>query len=55
MTEEWAKARGVPCDVHVARWAELGRKAGAIRNQQMLDEGRPTLVVAFPGGVVLPT
>jgi hypothetical protein len=21
-----------------------------MRNQQMLDEGRPTLVVAFPGG-----
>ena len=37
----------------MAKWDELGRngrKAGPIRNQQMLDEGRPSLVVAFPGG-----
>jgi len=34
----------------MANWAELGRKAGPIRNQQMLDEGKPNLVVAFPGG-----
>lgn len=27
-----------------------GRAAGPIRNQQMLDEGKPHLVVAFPGG-----
>ena len=50
MAAEWANARGVPCDVFMANWSELGRKAGPIRNQQMLDEGRPTLVVAFPGG-----
>ena len=50
MAQEWAEARGVPCEVYLANWAELGRKAGPIRNQQMLDEGRPTLVVAFPGG-----
>jgi hypothetical protein len=25
-------------------------KAGPIRKQQMLDEGKPDLVVAFPGG-----
>ena len=24
--------------------------AGHIRNQQMIDEGKPDLVVAFPGG-----
>src|SRR5262249_47881897 len=47
---EWAKARSLPCDVFMANWAELGRKAGPIRNQQMLGEGRPNLVVAFPGG-----
>jgi len=50
LAQEWAEARGVPCEVYLANWAELGRKAGPIRNQQMLDEGRPTLVVAFPGG-----
>jgi YspA, cpYpsA-related SLOG family len=32
-----------------ADWSQ-GRKAGPIRNQQMLDQGKPDLVVAFPGG-----
>jgi hypothetical protein len=27
-----------------------GRAAGPIRNQAILDEGKPDLVVAFPGG-----
>jgi hypothetical protein len=27
-----------------------GKRAGPIRNQKMLDEGKPDLVVAFPGG-----
>ena len=34
----------------MAEWHRLGRKAGPIRNQRMLDEGKPDLVVAFPGG-----
>jgi hypothetical protein len=50
MAEWWAKAEGVPCQVYQADWAGLGRKAGPIRNQRMLDEGKPDLVVAFPGG-----
>lgn len=33
-----------------ADWALYGKKAGAIRNQKMLDEGKPDAVVAFPGG-----
>ena len=41
---------GLPCAVYRADWEGLGRKAGPIRNQQMLDEGKPDLVVAFPGG-----
>jgi predicted Rossmann-fold nucleotide-binding protein len=48
--KEWAKAVGLPCDVYKADWEGLGRKAGPIRNQRMLDEGKPDLVVAFPGG-----
>ena len=50
LAEEWANAVGLPCTVYRADWENLGRKAGPIRNQQMLDEGRPDLVVAFPGG-----
>lgn len=33
-----------------ADWKVYGRAAGPIRNQRMLDEGRPDLVIAFPGG-----
>ncbi len=47
---EWAEARGVPVLAFHADWAGLGRKAGPIRNQRMLDEGRPDLVLALPGG-----
>lgn len=33
-----------------AAWETFGKKAGHLRNKQMLDEGKPNLVVAFPGG-----
>ena len=46
----WAVDRSLPCKIFHAKWQEHGRAAGPIRNQQMLDEGRPDLVVAFPGG-----
>jgi hypothetical protein len=46
----WAIDRGVDYLTFVADWHGLGRAAGPLRNQQMLDEGKPDLVVAFPGG-----
>ncbi len=46
----WADARGIEHRVFPADWRRLGRKAGPIRNLQMLQEGKPDLVVAFPGG-----
>jgi hypothetical protein len=49
MAGEWAEAQGIGHEVFKADWDGLGAKAGPIRNQQMLDEGRPDLVVAFPG------
>ncbi|MFA4971540.1 MAG: DUF2493 domain-containing protein [bacterium] len=33
-----------------ANWDRDGYAAGPIRNRRMLDEGKPDLVVAFPGG-----
>ena len=33
-----------------ADWKKYGKPAGHIRNQQMLDEGKPDLVIAFKGG-----
>lgn len=52
--DKWARnwALGNQVDVHVfaARWSADGRKAGPMRNQRMLSEAGPDLVVAFPGG-----
>lgn len=47
---EWAVSRGIPLIEYPANWDKHGRRAGPIRNQQMLDEGKPTLGVQFPGG-----
>lgn len=33
-----------------ANWKSHGKGAGPIRNQKMIDEGKPDLVLAFPGG-----
>lgn len=33
-----------------ADWTVLSRAAGPIRNQAMIDEAQPHLVIAFPGG-----
>lgn len=30
-----------------AQWDRYGKRAGILRNQQMLDEGKPDLVLAF--------
>lgn len=49
MAGAWAEAQGIAHEIFSADWETLGAKAGPIRNQQMLDEGRPDLVVAFPG------
>jgi hypothetical protein len=51
MAVSWAKANGHDFQEYPAQWAKYGRAvAGPKRNQQMLDEGKPDLVMAFPGG-----
>lgn len=40
---------GVEAEVYRPNWV-LGPSAGPLRNQRMLDEGNPDLVLAFPGG-----
>ena len=47
---EWAKINRVPIEVYAAAWTEHGKAAGPIRNQRMLNEGRPDLVLACAGG-----
>ena len=46
----WARKRKIPNLKFPAKWSVYGRSAGPIRNKQMLAEGKPDLVVAFPGG-----
>jgi len=51
LAREWAEANGVPVlkfPVGRENWKKYGLAAGPIRNKQMLDEGKPDLVVAFP-------
>lgn len=47
---EWGQTRGIPVQVFPANWLAHGKAAGPIRNQQMLTEGKPDLVLLFPGG-----
>ena len=51
LAKNWALMRGIDVQTYAANWAEHGRAAGPKRNQQMLDEGKPDLVVAFAGGI----
>jgi hypothetical protein len=46
---EWARSRGVELVEYPAKWEAEGRHAALIRNERMLREGKPDLVVAFPG------
>lgn len=50
LAEQWATENRVFNARYVADWKQHGRAAGPIRNQRMLDEERPNVVVAFPGG-----
>jgi len=47
---DFAQRHGIPVQVFPADWNAHGRGAGPIRNAQMLKEGLPDIVVAFPGG-----
>lgn len=46
-----AERRGIPVLAFPADWRTYGRAAGPIRNRQMLDEGKPDLVVAFHSNI----
>lgn len=37
----------IPVVEFPAQWDLFGKRAGVVRNQKMLDEGHPTLVLAF--------
>ena len=50
LARDWAKSWGLPVVTFEPDWGKHGKSAGFIRNQQMLDEGKPDLVIAFLGG-----
>ena len=50
LAHEEATALGIPVETYKAEWERYGRSAGPLRNQQMLAEGRPDHVAAFPLG-----
>ena len=43
----WALEHEMKLEVFPAEWSIYGRGAGPVRNQRMLDEGRPDMVLAF--------
>jgi hypothetical protein len=49
LADLWASVNDVPVQPYPADWDRYGNAAGPIRNRQMLVDGRPDLVVAFPG------
>ncbi len=50
LAEQWANRAGHRVERYPADWERHGKAAGPLRNQRMLEEGKPNLVIAFPGG-----
>lgn len=50
LAHEIAHELGWRVETFPADWAGHGKSAGPIRNQKMLAEGRPDMVLAAPGG-----
>ena len=44
---EWGQKNGVKVEEFPADWKTHGKKAGPIRNQQMLTEGKANALIAF--------
>lgn len=50
LCERYCRENFYICRVYEADWDTHGKAAGPIRNQQMLDEFYPDVVIAFQGG-----
>lgn len=46
----WAQLAKANLTVYHANWRKHGKAAGPIRNREMLEDFKPDLLVAFPGG-----
>lgn len=50
LAKQWAASNRIPCYEYLANWRTYGKRAGPLRNQNMLREFQPDVVLAFPGG-----
>lgn len=50
LAKAYAKERCILSTTFYANWDAHDKGAGPIRNQKMLDAGKPDFVLAFPGG-----
>lgn len=47
---QWATNRGITTATYKADWTQHGKAAGPKRNEFMLDDSDPDVVIAFKGG-----
>ncbi len=50
LADEWATKNNIFSKSYNADWTTYGKAAGPIRNRQMIREGKPNFIIAFPGG-----
>ncbi len=50
MALEWANARLINHRLYRADWDRYGLQAGIYRNEAMLEDFKPDLLLVFPGG-----
>jgi hypothetical protein len=48
--EHWARLNGLSVVRYSPNWERFGHRGESLRNSFMLEDSRPDLVVAFPGG-----
>lgn len=46
----WADEKGIPVAEYAADWEQFGKRAGPVRNREMITKGKGEALVAFPGG-----
>jgi hypothetical protein len=50
LADKYAIDNWLTVDVYKADWEQYGKAAGPIRNQRMLDEGQPDMIIAINPG-----
>jgi ABC-type Fe3+-hydroxamate transport system substrate-binding protein len=46
----WARWNNIKESPYPADWKQYGSRAGYVRNTEMLEKGKPDMVIAFKGG-----